>query len=146
MIATKIDSLHLFPTHRGTYFFQGSLCQKNPFFQKKLEIFYFCISDEFFKLRSLTSPWISYVPRFKSLYLEDNNFILCSRDMMKFYLGMCGNTYDNIVDFAAEIFVRNVVCQVPKFTFEGTTMQIKCNHSVSLFLKHYTNLPPLKFG
>ena len=50
---------------------------------------------------------------YKSLYLEDKNFILYSRDMIKFYLSICGNSYDDIVDFAVEVIVRNVVCQEP---------------------------------
>ena len=62
---------------------------------------------------------------YKSLYLEDKNFILYSRDMI--------NSYDDIVDFAVEVVVRNVVCQEPKFIFKDTVMQIKCSHSVSLF-------------
>ena len=70
---------------------------------------------------------------YKSLYLEDKNFILYSRDMIKFYLSICGNSYDDIVDFAVEVIVRNVVCQEPKFIFKDTVMQIKCSHSVSLF-------------
>ena len=70
---------------------------------------------------------------YKSLYLEDKNFILYSRDMIKFYLSICGNSYDDIVDFAVEVIVRNVVFQEPKFIFKDTVMQIKCSHSVSLF-------------